>query len=151
MEILGWVGVRWYGFLQTTSIVVGLFATLHTIRANTKERKIDNLFAVTAAHRELWTQFYQQPSLHRVLERNVDLSAAPITVAEKRFVHELILHLRTSFKARQAGMDFDDDAVAADIRQFFSHPIPREAWKFSRAYQDREFVTFVEKNFDSKQ
>ena len=36
------------------SVLVGLFATVHTIRGDTKERKIDNLFALTAAHRELW-------------------------------------------------------------------------------------------------
>jgi hypothetical protein len=148
MEILGWLNIHCFDLLQTASILVGLFATLHTIQANTKERKIDNLFAVTSAHRELWTQFYRQPSLHRVLERNLDLEAAPLTLAEKRFVHELILHLRTSFKARQAGMDFDDDAVAADIHQFFSRPIPRAVWDFSRAYQDPKFVLFVEANFE---
>ena len=135
---------HWFELLQTASILVGLFATTHTIRADTRERKIENLFAVTAAHRELWMEFYQNPALHRILNRQANLEKSPITLAEERFVHELILHLRASFKARQSGMEFDDDAVAADVREFFSWPIPRQVWARSKAFQDRDFVKFVE-------
>src|SRR5579862_8476744 len=120
---------HWFELLQTASILVGLFATIHTISADTRERKIENLFAVTAAHRELWTEFYLNPALHRILNPRADLEKRPLTLVEERFVHELILHLRASFKARQAEMDFDDDAVAADVREFFSWPIPRQVWE----------------------
>ena len=146
MEILGWLGGHWFDLLQTAGIVVGLFATVHTIRADTRERKIENLFAVTAAHRELWTQFYQRPDLHRVLAKDAELEIEPPTLAESRFVHELILHLRTSFRARQAGMEFDDDAVTKDIREFFALPIPRWVWERSKVFQGRDFVEFVECN-----
>ncbi len=145
MAILGWLGGHWFDLLQTTSFVVGLVATVHTIRADTRERKIANLFAITAAHRDLWAQFYQQPALHRILETGLDLEKHPPTLMERRFVHELILHLRASFKARNAGMQFDDDAVAADIRQFFARPIPRAVWEQSRLYQDRAFIAFIER------
>ena len=146
MAILGWLNGRWFDLLQTTSIVVGLFATAHSIRADARERKIGNLFAITAAHRDLWTQFYQQRALHRILESSVDLEKHPPTLIERRFVHELILHLRASFKARNAGMQFNDDAVAADVRQFFARPIPRLVWEHSKTYQDADFVAFVESN-----
>lgn len=144
MAILGWLGTHWFDLLQTTSIVVGLFATIHTIRGDTRERKIENLFTVTAAHRDLWTKFYQQPELHRVLEQTADLQKEPPTLAESRFVHELILHLRTSFRAREADMEFDDDAVTTDIREFFGLPIPRFVWERSKVFQGRDFVEFVE-------
>ena len=61
------------------------------------------------------------------------------------FVHTLILHLRAAFKARDLGMQFDDDAVAADIRQFFNRPIPSAVWERSKVFQDRKFVEFVER------
>ena len=61
------------------------------------------------------------------------------------FVHTLILHLRAAFKARDLGMQFDDDAVAADIRQFLNRPIPRSVWELSKVFQDRKFVAFVER------
>lgn len=144
MEATAWFSGHWLEILQTASILVGLFATIHTIRGDTRERKIENLFTITAAHRELWTQFYQQPALHRVVEANADLLTHPPTLAERRFVHQLVLHLRASFKARKIGMQFDDDAVAADIRQFFAKPIPRRVWEESKVFQDRDFVAFVE-------
>ena len=146
MESLGWVSGHWFEMLQTASIVIGFFVTAHTIREDTKERKIQNLFAVTAAHRELWSNLYKYPHLARILSNAVNFDAAPPTMEEELFVHLLILHLRASFKARNAGMNFDGDAVAADIRQFFAHPIPRATWKKSRAFQDRDFVEFVESN-----
>lgn len=146
MGLLGWFDGHWFDLLQTTSIVVGLFATVDTIRADTKERKIDNLFALTSAHRELWMKLYDKPLLARVLSDNVNMKKEPPSLEEELFVHLLILNLRASFKARLAGMEFDDDAVAADIRQFFAHPIPRATWEKSKMYQDPAFVSFVEKN-----
>ena len=67
MEVLGWIGVHWFDLLQTASIVVGLFATAHSIRADTRERRIQNLFTLTEAHRDLWTKLYDKPELARVL------------------------------------------------------------------------------------
>ena len=141
---LGWLQGHGLDSLQTASVLVGLFATVHSLRADTKERKIDNLFALTSAHRELWMKLYDQPSLARILSDHVNLAKAPPRLEEELFVHLLILHLRAAHKARLAGMEFDGDAVAADIRQFFAHPIPRETWKKSKLYQDAEFVAFVD-------
>ncbi len=140
MGFLRWLSGNWFELLQTASILAAAFA----IRADALERKVSNLFAVTAAHRELWTHFYQQPALHRILDSNPDLRAHPPTLPERRFVHELILHLRTSFRASGAGMEFDDEAVAADIRQFFARPIPRAVWEESKQFQSADFVAFVE-------
>jgi hypothetical protein len=149
MGILGWLGGHGFDLLQTTSVVVGLFATVHTIRADTNERRIENLFALTSAHRELWMKLYDKPTLARVLSDEVNLRREPPSLEEELFVHLLILNLRASFKARLAGMEFDDDAVAADIRQFFAHPIPREMWEKSKVYQDPEFISFVERSLKS--
>ena len=76
----------------------------------------------------------------------MNLIKQPPCLEEELFVHLLILNLRASFKARMVGMEFDDDAVAADVRQFFAHPIPREMWAKSKIYQDRDFVAFVDSN-----
>jgi len=47
-------------------------------------------------------------------------------------------------------MEFDGDAVAADIREFLSLPIPRDMWEKSKYFQDREFVDFVETSLADK-
>jgi hypothetical protein len=147
MGILGALTAHGLELFQTASIVVGFFFTAYAIRADSKERKIENLFALTAAHRELWSKLYDNPSLVRFLDGRVSVSNEPPTPEEELFVHMLILHLRASYKARRASMEFDDDAAAADIRQFFAQPIPRLVWEKSKIYQDRDFVEFVEASF----
>jgi hypothetical protein len=147
MGIPEWLGQHGFELLSTVSIVVGLFVTAHSVRAEAKERKIQNLLALNAAHRDLWTKFLERTDLERIYDGAIDLVREPPTMAEKRFVHLLILHLRAAFKARRAGMEFADDAVAADIQQFFARPIPRHVWEHSKKFQDVDFVTFVEGNF----
>ena len=150
MEILGWVVGNGFDILQTMSILTGFFTAAYTIRTNTRERKIGNLFALTTAHREIWSRLHEQKELSRVLSPSVNLRSEPVTLEEELFVHTLILHVRTAFKARELGMQFDDDAVAADIRQFFNRPIPHTVWERSKVFQDREFVEFVERCIESR-
>jgi hypothetical protein len=149
MEMLESITAHWFDLLQTAGILVGLFATVHTIRAETNERRIGNLFALTKAHREIWSRLYDREELGRVLAPVANLSREPATPEEELFVHSLILHLRMAFKARDLGMQFDDDAVEADIRQFFSRPIPRAVWDQTKAFQDRRFVEFVDRALES--
>jgi len=145
MEILGWVSGHWFDILQTASIFTGFFTAAFTMRTNTRERKIGNLFELTAAHREIWSRLHDQKELSRVLSPSVNLRSEPVTLEEELFLHTLILHVRTAFKARELGMQFDDDAVAADIRQFFNRPIPRAVWAKSKVFQDQAFVEFVDR------
>lgn len=149
MAFLRWISGNGLDLLQTASILVGLFATVHTVRAGTRERKIQNLLALNAAHRELWLKFLERPDVQRIYKTDVDLSEAPPTPAEKRFVQLLILHLRAAFKAREAGMEFADDEITADIQQFFARPIPRAVWDMAKQFQDAAFVAFVEENLEA--
>ena len=144
MGQFAWLVAHGADLLPTASILAGFFTTAYTIRQNTRERKISNLFALTSAHREIWSKLYERKELSRVLATSVNLRQQPTTLEEELFIHTLILHLRTAFKARTLGMQFDDDAVAADIRQFFSRPIPRDVWERSKVFQDRDFVAFVD-------
>jgi hypothetical protein len=149
MGILGWAEQSWFQFLRTTSLLVGFFTAIHSVRTDTKERKIGNLFALTNAHREIWSRLYERKELSRVLRVSVNLQRDPVTAEEELFVHTLILHLRTAFKARKLGMQFDDDAVSADIRQFLNRSIPRAVWEKSKVFQDADFVRFVERALGS--
>jgi hypothetical protein len=117
---------------------------VHSIREETKERRIENLFSLTSGHREIWSKLYEHPELARVLALQADLKQEPVTHEEELFVHTVILHLRAAFKARTLGMQFDDDAVAVDIQQYFSRPIPYEVWQRSKVFQDADFVAFVD-------
>lgn len=141
-----WLVSHTFELLQIVLVSGGFLATLYTLREDKNERKIQNLFSLNAAHREIWSALYDRPQLARVLESSINLANEPITSEERLFVNFLILHLRASFKARQSGMEFDDDDMAADIRQFFAHPIPRQIWEGAKKFQDLAFTRFVESN-----
>jgi hypothetical protein len=114
MEWLGWLKGGWFDLLQTVSIVTGLFVTAHTIREDTKERRIQNMLKITAAHREIWSLVFIRPELARILRTDIDLAESGVTVEEELLVQFLILHLNASFKTRQNRMEFDDDGLAED-------------------------------------
>ena len=147
MELLGWMKGNWFDLLQTVSIVAGLLFTTHTIRQDTKVRRIQNLLTITSSHREIWSHLIDKPELARILKTDVDLAKCAVSVEEELLVQFLILHLNASFKARQNGMEFDDDGLAKDIRSFFSRPIPRYVWNQSKQFQSGDFVAFVEAHF----
>ena len=140
----GWIAGNWFDLLQTVAIVTGLFATVHNIRADRRERMVNTQFTIAAGHREIWSRLADDPKLARVLRNDADISETAITLEEELLVQFLILHLRATFKARRAKMDFADDRVALDARYFFALPIPRAVWERSRAFQDEDFVAFIE-------
>lgn len=147
MEWLGWLKGEWFSLLQTVSIVTGFFVTAYTIRQDTKERRIQNMLTITTAHREIWALLFNKPELARILRTDIDPAESAVTVEEELLVQFLILHLNASFKTRLNGMEFNDDGLAADIRNFFSRPIPRFVWERSKRFQSPDFVQFVEANF----
>jgi hypothetical protein len=144
MEILGWIGGNWFDLLQTAAITTGLFATVHNLRADRRERMVQTQFAITSGHREIWSKLTENPSLARVLDPDANLDVEPVKLHEEMLVQFVILHLRAAFKARCAGMDFADDNVELDVRLLFSLPIFNAVWNRSRIFQDADFVAFVE-------
>lgn len=140
MQTLGWLGEHWTDLLQ----IAGLFLAVYSLQEETKERRIQNLFTLTAAHRDLWSRLYEKPELDRILNDDVDVNKHPPTAEEELFVHSLILHLATWFKARSLGSDLDDDAVSTDIKQFLSCPIPLAVWNKAKRFQSRDFSAFID-------
>ena len=87
-----WLSEHWFNLAQTVSLGAGLLATVATLRMDINMRKIQNLFTLTTAHREIWSVLYDRPQLNRVLESNPDLAREPITPEDELFVHFLIRH-----------------------------------------------------------
>ena len=133
----------WIDLLQSVGIVAGLLFTGYNIRADSRERKVQSVFALTAAHREIWSKLYEHPHLTRVL-RNAEAKDVTVTDDEELFVHLLILHLASSYIARKFGMNVQEDGLELDIKELFSLPVPKAVWEKSKKYQDKDFVQFVE-------
>ena len=63
----------------------------------TNARKVSDLLTLTAQHRELWNEVYRRPELSRIFATAADLVANPVSVAEERFLNEVIVHFNTGW------------------------------------------------------
>lgn len=143
-EIMRWIAVHGKDTLEATGIISGLFFTAVSFRDHAKERRISNLMSIAESHRALWLQVTRSPELVRILRDDVALESSPITPAEERFVHLLIIHLFVTFEAVQSGTLSEIHGLKRDVRDFFSHPIPKEVWSWSRQFQEAKFRAFVD-------
>jgi hypothetical protein len=148
MTWLSWLQEHWFDTLQTLALLAGFAFTAVTLRRDERSRRVQNLFRLTAGHRELWAQLGHDPALCRILAPAPNLALEPVTEAETRFVGLLMLHLNTAHHAIRNGVMDAPDGLGADVRDFFTHPLPRAVWEKLRPLQDASFVAFVESHLD---
>jgi hypothetical protein len=134
-----------HDWIQSVGIVGGLAFTALALRADTKSRRAENLIRITENHRDLWTRFDAVPTLRRVLDPHPDLGGQPITHEEARFVQFMILHLHTTFQLAKGGLYRQPASIGEDIRSLLSLPLPKAVWNALKAFQDDDFVAFIEK------
>ena len=142
MEFSRWIVENWFVLLQSVGIIGGLLFTTFSLRSETSTRRVSNLLAITESHRKLWTEFYGNPKLNRVLDALAD--SGQITREEEIFVNLVIFHLNSVFYARKTGLVFKLEGLRRDIEWFFSLPIPRIIWEKTKVLQNDDFVVFVE-------
>jgi hypothetical protein len=142
--VIQWIQSNGFTLLQSVGIIASLLFSAHALRADSRERKIETLFTLTAANRDLWKTLYEKPELRRVLEPSIKGAPEPVpTLEEEVFVRSLIFHLAASFRARKYGMYFDEAGLSEDIRHLFSKPIPRTVWENVRKFQESDFIRFM--------
>lgn len=144
MELIHWITAHTFEILEGIGIIGSLLFTAISFRREDRSRHIANLLAITAQHRDIWSEVLDRPELARVLEKDVDILASPVTNAEALFVTFLIFHLHASFRAARSGLFTTFEGLAKDVEWFFSLPIPRAVWERSAAMLDAEFRGFVE-------
>lgn len=143
-SFLLWFQANWFTLLQTVGIVGGLLFTAVSVRQSTKARRASDLLSLTQQHRELWAEVYTRGGLERIFAEEADLVGNPVTVAEDRFLNQVIVHFQTGWELSRNGFLLPKMAIEKDVRSFFSLPLPRFVWKQSREGRDPEFVRFIE-------
>jgi len=143
-QALSWIENNWFQLLQTIGVVGGLVFTGITIRQSTRARRASDLLSLTDQHRELWNEVYTRPGLERVFAPHADLVGKPVTVAEERFLNEVIVHFQMGWQLATAGSLLTLDAMKADVRAFFALPLPHAVWEATRAGRDAKFIRFIE-------
>lgn len=143
MGLFAWIAQH-SDLLQNLGIISGFLFTAHSIRSESKDRKIGNIMAMVQNHHSIWKQLYENPELSRVIDANADLSSEPITTQERIFITSVILHMDAIHRAIRARMFVRIEGMRKDINGLFSLPIPKQVWGMVKPLQDRDFVAFVE-------
>jgi len=148
--MLSWLTENWFN-LFTVSFGSGLWFAAYSIHKDTqirkeevKARKVANLLAITANHREVWKIYLYRKNLERVRDSLVDPIKHPVTHAERVFVNLVVQHVNSVYYAMSDQFVVEYEGLRQDIAQFFSLPIPHEVWDRIKIYQNNEFVAFVE-------
>jgi hypothetical protein len=138
------VAENWLNVLSAIGIVGSLLFTGVSLRSETRTRRISNLLTLTAGHREIWSQLFQFQALGGVLAGSADLEETPITLEEALYVNMIIQHFNSAFQAVKSGLVIKPEGVRQDVHWFFSLPIPHSIWEREKAFQNDDFVEFVE-------
>lgn len=150
MEFWGWLANNTFNLLSVLGVIASLCFTATALRSEIKTRRVANLLAVTANHREVWKVFLKDKRLTRIRDRTADLTKQPITDAERVFVNLVIQHVNSVYWAMHDQLVVKVEGLRRDIAQFFALPIPREVWERLKQFQNDEFVAFVESCRDWK-
>lgn len=147
MEVVHWLHYleSYEGYIATLGVIASLLFTAHTVRSETKTRRISNLIQITSNHREIWLAYLTNPKLSRIKENAPDVIKQPITDAERIFVTEVILHVNSVFYTNRSRLVTEyDESLRRDIADFFRLPIPKSVWGISKEFQNATFVKFME-------
>jgi hypothetical protein len=147
MEVIHWLHYldAYEGYIATIGVIVSLLFTAHTVRSETKTRRISNLLQITSNHREIWLEYLTNPKLSRIKNVAPDVIKQPITDAERIFINEIILHVNSVFYTNRIHLVTEyDESLRRDIADFFKLPIPKSVWHTNKQFQNAAFVDFME-------
>lgn len=142
-------GLRWtiengFTLLNALGVVGGLLFTGISLHSETKTRRVANLLTLTQNHRALWSEYFRNPQLARVLDATADTGKLPVNRDEEIFVNLVIQHLSSVFHALRDELVVKPEGLRRDVWWFFSLPIPLVVWERAKVLQNDAFIAFVE-------
>jgi hypothetical protein len=143
-DFSSWLQDNWPNAIAAAGIIGGLLFTSASFRADAKNRLIKNLLALDERHRALWSEVKQRPELKRILSKNVDLLASPLTAEEDVSMWQIIQQFETGWRVEKILKRGELNLLARDVAEFFSLPIPRAVWERDKRCRSPRFVRFVE-------
>ena len=135
---------KWFNILSAVGIIGGLFFTAHSLRSETKTRRIANLLTITANHREIWKEFLNNPKLARVRDATADTISKPVTDEEQLFVIMVILHISSAYYSMKDGLVVKLEGLRGDVAQILARPVPKAVWEKFKQFQNDDFAAFIE-------
>jgi hypothetical protein len=145
VALSSWSGENWFNVVQTVGIIGSLFMAAAAAHREAKAREVENLLTIADHHRELWGGVHQRVELGRIFQEDAQALTSPVTVAEEEFLNLVMAHFQTSWRIAKVGGIITLGELAADVRGFFSLPLPRAVWEKTKGFRNRRFVKFVKK------
>lgn len=146
-----WLDQNWFTLIQTLGILGSIWLTRAALRRDARARKLGDYLVLAGHHRELWSEIHRHAQLARVLQPEVDLLASPMSIAEAEFLNIAIVHFQSGWLVAKDGGLITLDVLMADVRAFFSLPLPRAVWEQTRHMRDPNYVRFIEQAMEGKE
>ena len=150
-DMARWLTENWFDFTIAVCSIGGLWFSAFAIRANAKAqqeeakaRRMSNLLAITANHREVWKDFYRTPQLARVIDPAADVVKQPVTPAEEFFMNTAISNTFTTYEALKDELVTQQEGLGRDVKSFLSLPVPNAVWQRTKPLQNQDFADFIE-------
>ena len=151
MGIGEWISQNWFYVLSTAIGFGGLWFAAFSIQKSAqaqeeeaKARRISNLLAITANHRELWKECFHNSELNRVIDSAADVVKQPIAPAEEIFMSMAISHTSSTYEALKDELLTRQEGLRQDVKSFFSLPVPNAVWIKTKLLQNQDFAAFIE-------
>jgi len=145
VALSSWAGENWFNLIQTVGIMGSLWLATAAANRDAKAREVENLLTLSEHHRELWETVPRRKDLERIFQSDVDAKLNPATVAEMEFLNLVIVHFQTGWRIAKSGGITTLGEMKADVRGFFSLPLPHAAWEKTKEFRNPRFVRFVER------
>ena len=144
-----WLAENWFNLLSTLGIIGSLSFAAISLRSETKTRRVANLLAITANHREVWKEFAHNLEIIRVVDPLADVMKLPVTSAEESFVDLVISHTSSVYESLKDDLLIKQDGLRRDVESFFSLPVPKAVWHRTKLLQNQDFAAFIESSLKS--
>lgn len=148
--ISSWVEVNWFNIIQTVAIMASLWLTAAAATREAKAKEIENLLTIAQNHRELWSGVSQRRELDRIFKADADILSTPTTVVEEEFLNLVMVHFQMGWRIANAGGITTLEELAADVRGFFSLPLPSAVWEKTKKFRNKNFVRFVDRAIERR-
>lgn len=144
MGIGTWLAEHWFSLAQTLGIVAGFVVASRSLSLDSRCRRAELHFMMTTSHREIWEHYVNKPSLASTLDPARNIAVHPLLPSEERFVLLVLLHTATVFHAVELKALNQWPGWKADVKAFFSLPVPGAVARRFLQFQEPAFRVFLE-------
>lgn len=139
--------VHWFDVLQTIFMIAGFWFTARSFHMDNRSRFLRHLMDINEQNQDIKRTAFENGELERVF-RDCDNCIVTVTAQERFYVRRIMNHIYIVYMTMKLSNLGSFSGIDKDIKNFFSHAIPKKVWTEEKQYQEQEFVDFVDELLD---